>query len=103
MDPGPHIDNLETREERLLIRGSDSSIEPGVYIPARWVCGPRSIAMSGRRAGGDLPQRGPEGSHHRLNSARRQERSRSHPHRELDTETPRHRELQEKKGTHPPL
>lgn len=29
---GPHIDNLETREERLLIPGIGFSIEPGVYI-----------------------------------------------------------------------
>jgi Xaa-Pro aminopeptidase len=30
---GPHIDNLETREERRLIEGVGFSIEPGVYIP----------------------------------------------------------------------
>ena len=29
---GPHIDNLETREDRLLIPGVGFSIEPGVYI-----------------------------------------------------------------------
>lgn len=29
---GPHIDNLETREERLLTPGVAFSIEPGVYI-----------------------------------------------------------------------
>jgi Xaa-Pro dipeptidase len=29
---GPHLDNLETREERLLIDGVAFSIEPGVYI-----------------------------------------------------------------------
>ena len=29
---GPHIDNLETREERALIPGVAFSIEPGVYI-----------------------------------------------------------------------
>lgn len=29
---GPHIDNLETREDRMLIRGVGFSIEPGVYI-----------------------------------------------------------------------
>ncbi|MGH7663336.1 MAG: M24 family metallopeptidase [Gemmatimonadaceae bacterium] len=29
---GPHIDNLETREERLLMPGVAFSIEPGVYI-----------------------------------------------------------------------
>lgn len=30
---GPHIDNLETREDRLLIPGIGFSIEPGVYLP----------------------------------------------------------------------
>lgn len=30
---GPHLDNLETREERLLIPGVAFSIEPGIYIP----------------------------------------------------------------------
>ncbi len=29
---GPHIDNFETREERLLLPGVGFSIEPGVYI-----------------------------------------------------------------------
>ena len=29
---GPHIDNLETREDRSLIRGVGFSIEPGVYL-----------------------------------------------------------------------
>ena len=30
---GPHIDNLETREERALLPGVGFSIEPGIYIP----------------------------------------------------------------------
>jgi Xaa-Pro aminopeptidase len=30
---GPNIDNLETREERLLFPGVGFSIEPGIYIP----------------------------------------------------------------------
>ncbi len=30
---GPHLDNLETREDRLLIPGAGFSIEPGIYIP----------------------------------------------------------------------
>ena len=30
---GPHLDNLESREERLLIPGVGFSIEPGIYIP----------------------------------------------------------------------
>jgi Xaa-Pro dipeptidase len=29
---GPHIDNLETREERFLIPGVAFSIEPGIYV-----------------------------------------------------------------------
>lgn len=29
---GPHLDNLETRDERLLIPGVGFSIEPGVYL-----------------------------------------------------------------------
>jgi Xaa-Pro aminopeptidase len=32
---GPHLDNLETREERRLIAGVGFSIEPGVYIPGQ--------------------------------------------------------------------
>lgn len=30
---GPHLDNLESREQRLLIPGVAFSIEPGIYIP----------------------------------------------------------------------
>jgi Xaa-Pro aminopeptidase len=30
---GPHLDDLETREERLLVPGVGFSIEPGVYLP----------------------------------------------------------------------
>jgi Xaa-Pro aminopeptidase len=30
---GPHLDNLETREERQLVRGVGFSIEPGIYVP----------------------------------------------------------------------
>jgi Xaa-Pro aminopeptidase len=29
---GPHLDNLETREERLLVPGVAFSIEPGIYV-----------------------------------------------------------------------
>ena len=32
---GPNLDNLETREERLLIAGVAFSIEPGIYIPGK--------------------------------------------------------------------
>lgn len=31
---GPHLDNLETREERYLVPGVGFSVEPGVYVPA---------------------------------------------------------------------
>jgi Xaa-Pro aminopeptidase len=30
---GPHLDDFETREERLLLPGVGFSIEPGVYLP----------------------------------------------------------------------
>jgi Xaa-Pro aminopeptidase len=30
---GPHLDNLETREERVLVPGVGFSIEPGIYLP----------------------------------------------------------------------
>ena len=30
---GPHLDNLETRDDRLLLPGVGFSIEPGVYVP----------------------------------------------------------------------
>ena len=30
---GPHLDNLETREERRLVPGIGFSIEPGIYLP----------------------------------------------------------------------
>ncbi len=30
---GAHLDNLETREERVLLSGSGFSIEPGIYLP----------------------------------------------------------------------
>lgn len=30
---GPNLDNLETRDDRLLIHGVGFSIEPGIYIP----------------------------------------------------------------------
>jgi len=30
---GPNIDNLETRDTRLLLRGIGFSIEPGIYVP----------------------------------------------------------------------
>ena len=32
---GPHLDNLETRETRLVVPGVAFSIEPGIYIPGR--------------------------------------------------------------------
>lgn len=30
---GPNLDNLETREERLIFHGIGFSVEPGIYIP----------------------------------------------------------------------
>jgi Xaa-Pro aminopeptidase len=33
---GPHLDNLESRETRLLVPGVGFSIEPGIYIPGEF-------------------------------------------------------------------
>jgi Xaa-Pro dipeptidase len=33
---GPHLDGLETREERRLLPGVMFSIEPGIYLPGRF-------------------------------------------------------------------
>jgi Xaa-Pro aminopeptidase len=33
---GPNLDNLETREERVLIPGVGFSIEPGIYLPGEF-------------------------------------------------------------------
>jgi Xaa-Pro dipeptidase len=30
---GPHLDNLESRDDRLLVPGAAFSIEPGIYVP----------------------------------------------------------------------
>jgi Xaa-Pro dipeptidase len=30
---GPHLDNLETRDDRVLLPGVAFSIEPGIYLP----------------------------------------------------------------------
>ncbi len=32
---GPHLDNLESRDERLLVPGVAFSIEPGIYVPGK--------------------------------------------------------------------
>ena len=32
---GPHLDNLESRDDRLLIPGVAFSIEPGIYVPGK--------------------------------------------------------------------
>jgi len=48
---GPHMDNFETREERLLIPGVAFSIEPGVYIPGRIGVRSEVNAFIGQRAG----------------------------------------------------
>src|ERR1044072_1509467 len=33
---GPHLDNFETADERMLIPGIGFSVEPGVYLPGRF-------------------------------------------------------------------
>ena len=32
---GANIDNLETRDDRMLLPGTCFSIEPGIYLPGR--------------------------------------------------------------------
>lgn len=33
---GPHLDNFETADERILIAGVGFSVEPGIYLPGRF-------------------------------------------------------------------
>ncbi|HXF95798.1 MAG TPA: M24 family metallopeptidase, partial [Gemmatimonadales bacterium] len=33
---GPHLDNFETADDRALVPGVGFSVEPGVYLPARF-------------------------------------------------------------------
>ncbi len=33
---GPNLDNLETRDDRVLIEGVGFSVEPGIYLPGRF-------------------------------------------------------------------
>jgi Xaa-Pro aminopeptidase len=33
---GPHLDNFETRDQRVLVAGVGFSVEPGVYLPGRF-------------------------------------------------------------------
>jgi Xaa-Pro aminopeptidase len=33
---GPHLDNFETADERVLVAGVGFSVEPGVYLPGRF-------------------------------------------------------------------
>ena len=33
---GPHLDNFETADERILIAGVGFSVEPGIYLPSRF-------------------------------------------------------------------
>ena len=51
---GPNLDNLETREERLLIPGVAFSIEPGVYFPGEVGFRSEVNAIMGGGRGGDL-------------------------------------------------
>jgi Xaa-Pro aminopeptidase len=33
---GPNLDNLESRDDRRLVRGVGFSVEPGIYLPGRF-------------------------------------------------------------------
>jgi Xaa-Pro dipeptidase len=49
---GPHLDNLETRDDRVLLPGVAFSIEPGIYLPN--VLGVRSEVNAIVRGTGDV-------------------------------------------------
>jgi Xaa-Pro dipeptidase len=49
---GPHLDNLETRDDRVLLPGVAFSIEPGIYLPN--VLGVRSEVNAVVQANGDV-------------------------------------------------
>jgi Xaa-Pro dipeptidase len=49
---GPHLDGLETREERRLLPGVMFSIEPGIYLPGRF--GMRTEVNAGITLTGDV-------------------------------------------------
>lgn len=51
---GPNLDNLETREERLLIPGVAFSIEPGIYFPGEVGFRSEVNAIIGAGPGGEL-------------------------------------------------
>ena len=51
---GPNLDNLETREERLLLPGVAFSVEPGVYFPGEVGLRSEVNAIIGGAAGGAL-------------------------------------------------
>ncbi|MDQ4079632.1 MAG: Xaa-Pro peptidase family protein [Gemmatimonadota bacterium] len=54
---GPHIDDFETREERLLLPGVGFSIEPGVYLPGELGVRSEVNAFIGERGVTITPQR----------------------------------------------
>jgi Xaa-Pro dipeptidase len=47
---GPNLDNLETRDDRLLLPGVGFSVEPGSTFPTRSACAPRSTCIGERAA-----------------------------------------------------
>jgi Xaa-Pro dipeptidase len=49
---GPHLDNLETRDDRVLLPGVAFSIEPGIYLPN--VLGVRSEVNAIVQPNGDV-------------------------------------------------
>lgn len=54
---GPHIDDFETREERLLLPGVGFSIEPGVYLPGELGVRSEVNAFIGERGVTITPER----------------------------------------------
>lgn len=56
---GPNLDNLETRDDRRLVRGVGFSVEPGIYLPGEF--GVRSeINVHWGEAGPEVTPRAPQ-------------------------------------------
>ena len=56
---GPHLDNFETADTRVLIPGVGFSVEPGIYLPGRF--GMRSeINVFMSETGPEVTPRGPQ-------------------------------------------
>jgi Xaa-Pro dipeptidase len=56
---GPHLDDYETHDDRLLVPGVGFSVEPGIYLPGEF--GVRSeVNMHWGEAGPEVTPRAPQ-------------------------------------------